>query len=283
MAVQAGAKPVDESHGAHVQGRLVHICRTGAMGLQSLRNHPQKNAQHHVQHCPIALHKVAQPFWHRQHPLAYWQARENMLCQVLRRLHPTPGGARGAHTPAFAGIGDEVVVPAVTTADTGKAVRKDAAFQIFGKRLADIGLWRVVVTLPVELARTGQIKPSLEMLGCCLVAQRALRVARIVESGFDARLPTRVQLRVRWSGGGWHGAVPAWAGRLMMRCLYPAWYASLLSAGSPINPELIAGCEDSTGTADCSTPQEYLDPNRRLVAWLTYFSGTARPPQIARW
>jgi hypothetical protein len=214
---------------------IQHLPDIGAVGDE--RSQAHLPTARWAQHCPIALHKAAQPFWHRQHPLAHWQARENMLYQVLRRLHPTPSVARGAHAPAFAGIGDEVVVPAVTSASAGKAVCKDAAFQIFAKRLADIGLWRVVGTLRVELARTGQIKPSLEMLGCCLVAQRALRVARIVESGFGARLPTRVQLRVRWSGGGWHGAVPAWAGRLMMRCLYPAWYASLLSAGSPINPE----------------------------------------------
>jgi hypothetical protein len=42
-----------------------------------------------------------------------------------------------------------------------KAVGKDAAFQIFAKRLADIGLWRMVVGLPAELARVGQFKPGL--------------------------------------------------------------------------------------------------------------------------
>ena len=100
-----------------------------------------------------------------------------MVCQVRRRLHHTPGVVQGAHVPVFAGIGDELVVPAVITAGTGKAVRNDAAFQIFAIRLADTGLWRVVVPLAIDLARTGQIKPGLEMLGCRLIAQHALGLA----------------------------------------------------------------------------------------------------------
>ena len=38
-------------------------------------------------------------------------------------------------------------MPAVVTPCPGKAVRKDAAFQIFAKGLAHKGLWRVVVSL----------------------------------------------------------------------------------------------------------------------------------------
>ena len=56
-------------------------------------------------------------------------------------------------------------MPAVVTPCPGKAVRKDAAFQIFAKGLAHKGLWRVVVSLAVKLARAGQFKPGLEMLG----------------------------------------------------------------------------------------------------------------------
>jgi hypothetical protein len=58
MSVQAGAEPVDKRHGADVLGRLVHICRTGAVGLQALRDDPQEDAQHHVEHCPVTLHEV---------------------------------------------------------------------------------------------------------------------------------------------------------------------------------------------------------------------------------
>lgn len=57
-------------------------------------------------------------------------------------------------------MGDEVVISTVVTPHPGKAVRKDAAFRLLAKRLADIGLGCVVVTLPVELALTGQRAPG---------------------------------------------------------------------------------------------------------------------------
>jgi len=33
---------------------------------------------------------------------------------------------------------------------------KDAAFEVFAKRLADVGFWYVVVTLAIELAGAGE-------------------------------------------------------------------------------------------------------------------------------
>ena len=72
-----------------------------------------------------------------------------MIAEVRRSLHHAPGIARGADTPAFAGIGHKVVVPAIVTPGSGKAVGKDAAFQIFAKGLADLGLGGAMV----ELAR----------------------------------------------------------------------------------------------------------------------------------
>jgi hypothetical protein len=42
--------------------------------LQALRNDPQKNTQHHVEHSPITLHEVAQSLRDGEHPLAHWQA-----------------------------------------------------------------------------------------------------------------------------------------------------------------------------------------------------------------
>ena len=62
-----------------VQGRFGHICRTGAVGLQALRDDQQKNHQHHVECHPLALPKVAQPLRNRQHPLAHRQAREDVI------------------------------------------------------------------------------------------------------------------------------------------------------------------------------------------------------------
>ena len=174
------------------------------------------------QHRPVALHEVAQPLRDGEHPLAHRQAGEDVVRQMRGRLHHAPCVARGAHAPAFAGIGDEVVVPAVITPGPGKAMRKDAAFEVFAKGLADIGLGGVVVALAIELACAGQLKPALKMLGYGLVEQSALGVAWVVEFGFGARLPARMRMRLRWACGGGHGAVPAWAGCLMILGLYPA-------------------------------------------------------------
>jgi hypothetical protein len=92
-----------------------------------------------------------------------------MVPEVRRCLNHAPCVARGANTPAFAGIGDDIVVAATVKPCAGKAVRKDATFQIFAKGLARIGLGRVVLALPVELARAGKCMPSLEVFGNRLV------------------------------------------------------------------------------------------------------------------
>ena len=55
--------------------------------------------------------------------------------------------ARGAGALAFAGVGDEVVVPAVITPCAGKAAGEDAAFEVFAKGLTDIRSCSVVVAL----------------------------------------------------------------------------------------------------------------------------------------
>ena len=72
---------------------------------------------------------------------------------------------------------------AITTAGAGKAVRKNAAFEVFAKGLAHIGLGSAVVALPIVLTRAGQLQPGLEMFGYCFAKQRALGVARVVEFG----------------------------------------------------------------------------------------------------
>ena len=155
--VQAGAEPVNEGHCADVQVRLVCIGRARAMGLQALCNDTQEDAQHHIERGTVALHVVPQPFGHGEHPLAHRQAGEDVVSEVRRSLHHAPCGARGADTTAFAGKSHEVVVPAVAAASAGKAMGKDAALQIFCKRLAHIGLGCVVIALAVELTRAGQL------------------------------------------------------------------------------------------------------------------------------
>ena len=240
---------MDKRHGADVQSCPVQLRRPRAVGLQALRDDPQEDAQHHVEHGPVALHEVAQSLRNRQHPLAHRQARENVIGEVCRRLHHAPCVARGADTTAFAGIGNEVVMPAVITPGPGKAVRKDAAFQIFAKRLADIGLGGVVVALAVELACAGERVPGLKVFGNRLVEKGALRVARVVELGLCTRLPARMRMRLRWACGGGHGAVPAWAGCLMVLGLHPVLWISLLSAGSLVTPKFIAPYAHSTGAS----------------------------------
>ena len=66
-----------------------------------------------------------------------------MIRQVCRRLRHAPGVAQKAVTTAFAEIGDEIVMSAVITAGHGKTVGKDAAFEVFAKRLAHTVLWGV--------------------------------------------------------------------------------------------------------------------------------------------
>jgi hypothetical protein len=129
-------------------------------------------------------HQVAQPLRGGERPLAHWQALKNMTAEVCRRLHHAPPITQEAHATTFAEIGHQVVVPAVIAPGPGKAVRKDAAFQILAKGLADVGLGGVVVTLAVELARAGELQPSLEVLGYGLVqpgrGSGLLAVTRVV-------------------------------------------------------------------------------------------------------
>jgi len=113
-------------------------------------------------------------------------------------------------------------MPALIAAGTGKTMGKDATFEVFAKRLSHKGLGGVMVALAVELTCAGKFQPGLEVFGNGWVQQGALGVARVVELGFGARLRARVrmQVRLRWTCGGGHGAVPAEAGCSMVLCLY---------------------------------------------------------------
>ncbi len=81
----------------------------------------------------------------------------------------------------------------MSTPDSGKAVGKDAAFEVLAESLADIRLGGVVVALPVALPGTGQLMPSLEVFCYGLVEQSPLGVTRVVEFGLcHPLLPARV-------------------------------------------------------------------------------------------
>ena len=60
MLIESGAEAVEESHRADVQGSLVHICRAGAVGLQSLRDDPQEDAQHPVERRALRVARVVE-------------------------------------------------------------------------------------------------------------------------------------------------------------------------------------------------------------------------------
>lgn len=74
--------------------------------------------------------------------------------------HREPGVARGARAPTLAGESHKVVVAAIITTRAGKAMSKDAAFEVVAKGLANIKFWGVVVALAVKLADAGEFMPG---------------------------------------------------------------------------------------------------------------------------
>jgi|GEM_PF-2377397 len=129
---------------------------------------------------------------------------EDVVRQVRSGLGHSARVARWADTAALAGEGHQIVVPTVIATCPGKAVGKDAAFQILAKSLLDIRWRGVVVTLAVELSGTCELKPGLKVLGHRAVQQGAFGVARVVGFGGLVRLgvhrgmvvPTRVLVKM---------------------------------------------------------------------------------------
>jgi hypothetical protein len=68
-----------------------------------------------------------------------------------------------------------------------------ATLEIFAERLANIGLWCVVIALAVELAFAGNFMPSFEVVNNALVEQRALGIARVLGFRFCTRLHMQFQ------------------------------------------------------------------------------------------
>ncbi|OLP06861.1 hypothetical protein BLL52_1607 [Rhodoferax antarcticus ANT.BR] len=81
-----------------------------------------------------------------------------MIAKVRWRLGHSAGVAQGVEAMAFAGEGDQKVVPTVVATDARKAVGKDALFEVLAKRLLHIRGRGVVVALAVELAGAGELK-----------------------------------------------------------------------------------------------------------------------------
>jgi hypothetical protein len=77
--------------------------RPAAALTQPRLDHPQQDVQHRAERLGIALHEVARPLGHRQHPLAHRQRRENHVHQLCCHVGHVSGVARGAYRAALAG------------------------------------------------------------------------------------------------------------------------------------------------------------------------------------
>jgi len=95
------------------------------------------------------------------------QAVEDVVGQVRCGLGHSARVARGADATAFAGEGDQIVVPAVVAADARKAVGKDAAFEVFVERLLRVRGRGVMVALAVEFIYTYSKQKHRLLLSCC--------------------------------------------------------------------------------------------------------------------
>jgi hypothetical protein len=56
---------MNKSHRANMHNCLVHIRCSGAVASQALRDNPQEDTQHHVQHCPLVGFRISHQFAER--------------------------------------------------------------------------------------------------------------------------------------------------------------------------------------------------------------------------
>ena len=137
MAVQS------ESDGTSVQGHLIRMRCTRTVGVRALRDDTGINSQHHIEYSPVALGVVAQPLWHRQHPLAQRQPVKDVMGKVLGRLNHARCVARGGgrrpdpcrNRPQSSRAGHQHYQ------SPGKVRGEYAAFEVFAKGLAQIAFW----------------------------------------------------------------------------------------------------------------------------------------------
>jgi hypothetical protein len=172
-------------------GADVDLCQpgcTGAASMQATLDGPHEDAQGGIVNLVIALQEVTHPLGHRQHPLPNRQMGKDVVRQVGRCLDHAPRVAGGADRAPLAGKGDQEIVAAVAATGARKAMRKDAALEVFVKRLHDMGWRRVMVALPVKLTRADQFQPRLEVSRDGSIQQRLLRVARAIQGRIFVRM-----------------------------------------------------------------------------------------------
>jgi len=146
VAVEGGTEAVDEAH------RPEACVRTRAAALDQMRlDDTQKDSQDSAKGLRLALQVPAQPFGHREDPLAHRQRREDVIDQVRRGLRHASGVARGAQPAPLAREGDQEVMAAVRTSGPGEAVGEDAALKVTTKFAFDMG--RHALPVPVVFTR----------------------------------------------------------------------------------------------------------------------------------
>ena len=91
-----------------------------------------------------------------------------MINEMRGRLHHAAGSAGRAHAPTLAGIGDDKVVAAVSTAGAGEAVGQYAAFEVAAEFAFD-ECWRAPPRRVVV-----EFQPGRQMALHGSVEQRAL-------------------------------------------------------------------------------------------------------------
>jgi len=93
MVVAGGAETVDEGHRPEA-GLRAGVAALAQMGLDDA----QQEVQHGAERPRLALRLIstrpAQPFGHREDPLAHRQRRDDVIDQVRRSLRYPPGVAR---------------------------------------------------------------------------------------------------------------------------------------------------------------------------------------------
>lgn len=103
-----------------------------------------------------------------------------------------------------------VVMATIITPRAGKAISKDAAFDVFAKGL--VNEYKALRCDGRPARRTGRrwrVHARSQSVLQWFCKQRARRVARVVELGLGARLTSPVRKRMRWTSGSGHPAVPA--------------------------------------------------------------------------
>jgi hypothetical protein len=97
------------------------VARTRAVRAQALLHGAQEQAQSSTLKFGVALQKIAQPLRQREDPLPQRQVRQDVIGEMRRRRHHTPGVARWAHAPALAGEQYQEVVAALPAPRAGEA------------------------------------------------------------------------------------------------------------------------------------------------------------------